>query len=82
MQDRYNRKGYSLDPLNQKEFELDRSHSEFPKNDVLPEGKLEAEKIWRKYSSVLVVRGPQVIQALLLWAILTVHAPRDIRVIA
>ena len=47
----------------------------FLKEDILPEEKLKADKVRRKGFSVLAVWGPKVVQALFLWAILTMHTP-------
>ena len=63
----------------------------FLKDDILPETKSEAEKIQRNatrfwlsedHNSILVVRGSQAIQALLLWVVPAVRSPKGIRVTA
>ena len=54
----------------------------FLKDDTLPEEKSETEKNTKKSSLVLVVRGSQVVQALLFWAVFVMFTSRNIRVTA
>ena len=54
----------------------------FLKDDTLFEEKSEAEKNTKKSSSILAIRGSQVVQMLLFWAVFVMCTSRNIRVTA
>ena len=47
----------------------------FLREDILPADKLEADKVRRKGASFLAIRGTKIVQALIFWAVFTLHSP-------